>query len=180
MKLPLDFTNWLFDSLHVRAVKTPYDHLDGYMERFWLVPYKQPELGTGCGPVKFFERPIAWLLQRFDIAIRLHHILRSDNDRHFHDHPWPYITLVLRHGYCEVTPMDLRRPLVEYTHRRQWITAGRMLYRPAKSWHRLAVYPDLQPWTLFITFKKQQTWGFLTGPDYEKTPYKQYLKEGQA
>lgn len=55
------------DYLIARSAKTPYFHLEGYMERFWLLPY-------------------GWYV----IAARVHHILKSDDDRAFHDHPWPY------------------------------------------------------------------------------------------
>ena len=37
-------------------------------------------------------------------ALRLHHILRGDNDRHFHDHPMDFISLILRGGYIEHRP----------------------------------------------------------------------------
>src|SRR5665213_1948609 len=88
--------NWLVE----RAKRTPYYHLDGYMLRYWLVPYRTvvkrklpqrpgdygigswdgvyPEMFEtidGTGPVSW-RRPIAWLLQRFDIAVRIHEILR--------------------------------------------------------------------------------------------------------
>lgn len=61
-----------------RAERTPYLHLDGYMERFWL------------------------FRTRF-VSARIHRILRSDLDRDLHDHPWDYATLILRGGYVEVS-----------------------------------------------------------------------------
>src|SRR5574341_215024 len=105
---------WLIE----RAKRTPYFHLDGYMERYWLVPYnkeierKEAEydedgrqvgmivVTDGTGPVTW-RRPIAKLLQLRDVAARIHHILRSDRGRDAHDHPWPFVTLILRGGYWE-------------------------------------------------------------------------------
>lgn len=71
----------------------PPEHAEDcpYMER-WVV---------GIGPGKFWKRakedgPNAWF------AIRLHHFFRSDED-HLHDHPWWFLTLVLRGSYEDWT-----------------------------------------------------------------------------
>jgi len=124
--------------------------IERYMERYWLIPYNR------LGP-----------------AARIHHILRSDNDRAFHDHPWPYVTIILRGGYWEVTP-QYDSSGVYIREDRQWYGPGSVLMRRAKSWHRLEL-PEGQPaWTLFITGRRQQTWGFLTHPA-AKVPHNHYL-----
>lgn len=170
--------NWLIR----RAMRTPYYHLTGYMERFWLVPYRAiikrqvpdpfaPEGETltvidGTGPVSGF-RPIARLLQRFDVAVRVHHILRSDSGRDPHDHPWPYLTVILRGGYWEQRYND-SGALVSV----RWHGVGSILFRRANSWHKLEVPVGKTAWTLFITGKKAQTWGFRTRDG--KVPYYEY------
>ena len=60
-----------------------YQHLDGYMERWWLVEAAADKTRK---------------------AMRLHHVLRSDLDRALHDHPWDNASLLLRGGYWEVVP----------------------------------------------------------------------------
>lgn len=178
--------NWLI----ALAKRTPYFHLDGYMKRWWLVPYRQviprkvwaPGLNDapaafvdGTGPVPFWRRPIAWCFQQFDIAIRVHEILRSDLGRDPHDHPWPYLTLILKGGYFEKTFDAQGRHL-----RTTWHGPGSVLYRPAGTWHQLFLPMDeatdfrtRRPCvTLFITGPKVQRWGFLT-PD-GKVPYDKY------
>ena len=93
----------VINSLINYAKRTPYFHLEGYMERFWLVPYTsagsagRDDDGTG---VLSWRTPIKKLLQRI-CAIRIHHILRSDLGRDPHDHPWPYVTVILKGGYWE-------------------------------------------------------------------------------
>lgn len=174
------------------AKRTPYFHLDGYMRRWWLVPYRQvisrrvasPDgahrdvLHTdGTGPVSFWRRPIAWCFQRFDVAIRVHEILRSDKGRDPHDHPWSYVTIILRGGYWEH-----RYDAASNEISAKWHGPGSILYRPAGSWHRL-ILPLHDPYnsasgfapctTLFITGKKAQSWGFLVAG--EKVPYYTYL-----
>lgn len=175
MKLPRKVTKWLSNYFIARAKRTPYSHIDGYMNRYWLVPYNDPKAGDGCGPVEFAERPIAWLLQQFDIAVRVHHILRSDTDRHFHDHPWAYISFILEGGYLERFPIYGDSGLTCKQGSRV-CARGQISYRPAQSFHRLDV--PATAWTLFVTFKKEQTWGFLVHP-VQKQAYYEYLKEEQ-
>lgn len=152
----------LVDRLIARARRTPYVHLTGYMERYWLVPYHKMRPGyDGTGPVSW-RRPIARMLQTFGIAVRLHHILRSDKGRDFHDHPWHYCTIILRGGYWEHTPKGCK-----------YHGAGSILLRRATSWHRLEVEPGKTAWTLFITGRRKQGWGFLLS-DGRKVPYQEY------
>lgn len=162
------------DWLIRKAMKTPYWHLDGYMERFWLIPYvgAGSEREIGCGRVSFFKRPIAWIAQKFGIAIRVHHIIASDDDRAFHDHPWPYITVILKGGYWEVQPIF--ESGIYKGDTRTWRGAGSILIRKANSWHRLEIDPEHDCWTMFSTGKYQQTWGFLTNPK-SKTHYREFL-----
>lgn len=178
--------NWLIN----RAKRTPYFHLPGYMERYWLVPYNKAIFRAlsrtvhddGCGNVDGFSfvvsdgtgmvsplrRPFTWALQKLGIAVRIHHILRSDTGRDPHDHPWPFVTIILRGGYWE--------------HRfhedgiwagTKWHGAGSVLFRRAKDFHMLELPPSKTAWTMFITGPKQQTWGFkpVHGP---KIPYYEY------
>lgn len=167
---------FLHKKLVGRARQTPYFHLDGYMERYWLCPYKDPER-PGCGPVRFSQRPLSWLLQRFNIAARIHHVLASDPGRDFHDHPFSYITIVLKGGYWEVTPVYNKSGLYQ-GEQWQWFPPGSILFRRAKSLHRLEI-PRYRPCTtLFITGPKSQDWGFVD-PRQGKTHWRLYLERQQ-
>lgn len=154
------FRDRLIDALIERAKKTPYTHLTGYMERYWLVPYTYEER------VSFWRRPFAWVLQRFGIAIRIHHILRSDDARAFHDHPWWFLTLILRGGYEEVRPVMQSNLYTGDTH--TWHNPGTVLFRRASDWHRLNVPAGRTTWTLFITGKYRNRWGFLMVPNFKQ------------
>ncbi len=155
----------MFDWLIRRAKRTPYYHLDSYMDRWWLIPYRS-DIGHGTGPVPFRRRPIAWLIQRCGISIRVHEILRSDEGRDPHDHPWPYLTIILRGYYLERRYNDAGQCTSIEIH-----GPGSILWRPAGSWHRLELaYPVT---TLFITGSKSQTWGFNV--DGKKVPHREYL-----
>ena len=141
MKLPISekFVDWLIE----RAKRTPYFHLDGYMNRYWLLPYG-----------------------RQVIAARIHQILRSDIDRFYHDHPWSYVSVILRGGYWEVTPM-FNSSGIYIGDVRKWYGAGSVIFRPAKTWHRLEVREGETVWTLFITGKYRQKWGYLKEPRHK-------------
>ncbi len=149
---------YLVDKLIERAKRTPYSHLAGYMERYWVWnPYAE---GPGA---RHSLLP----------SLRLHHILRSDDDRAFHDHPWPYLTLVLRGGYWEIRP-HYDTSGIYVCEVRKWHGPGSILWRPANSWHRLELPDGQTAWTLFTTGAYRQTWGFLPNP-VAKIPYREYL-----
>lgn len=140
-----------------RAMRTPYVHLAGYMERFWLFRFGR------CGGGQSGAYPL--------IGARVHHILRSDDGRDFHDHPWPYLTIILRGGYWEVRPV-LVDNVVSYCVR-TWHGPGSVLLRRAASWHRLELPEGQTAWTLFCTGPKVQHWGFLVGR--RKVGWREYL-----
>ncbi|AAQ63335.1 cysteine dioxygenase [Burkholderia phage BcepNazgul] len=140
-----------------RAFSRPADpvtlpDLANYMHRRWLVKYSR------------------WTLGR---CARIHHILRSDSDRDFHDHPWPYVTIILDGGYTEVTPVYTKANLYKGEHR-QYYGPGSILVRSAKHLHRLELEPGTTATTLFIAGRWEQEWGFITNPNF-KMYWKDYL-----
>lgn len=84
----------------------------------------------------------------------LHCVLRSDDDRALHDHPWPNLSIILEGRYIEHT---IRAGGV---HRRAEFTAGDWKLRRAGAAHRLETIGGAPCWTLFITGPRLRTWGF--------------------
>jgi hypothetical protein len=161
---------YLPDYLIRRAKRTPYFHLrDGdYMRRWWLVPYLQRKYRTegtklvvdGTGPVSFWRRPIAWVIQRCGLAIRVHEIMDSDRHRHPHNHPWWYVTIIMDGWYWEDRYAPDGRHLGGQFH-----GPGHILFRRANSFHSLTLPGGphgSKVTTLFITGTKSQPWGFVT------------------
>lgn len=150
----------MVDWLIRRAQRTPYFHLDGYMHRWWLVPYTYAgsagKEGDGTGKVSW-RRPFARLLQACGVAIRVHEILRSDIGRDPHDHPWPYITIILKGGYWEERYDDWGD-----CYSVEWHGPGSVLIRKARDLHKLMLPPGHTTHTLFMTGPYQNGWGFLT------------------
>lgn len=126
-----------------------------YLRRWWVIPRN-----------RFFN-------------IYLHNILRSDDDRALHDHPWWSISIILRGGYYEW------RPGYEYGTQlgMMWRRPGCIRFRKATDAHRLEL--EIEPcdyhggwkageqqaveceeykvrpcWTLFITGPRVRDWGF--------------------
>lgn len=100
---------------------------DPYMRRWYVIP----------------RNPV------FNIYV--HNIVRSDDDRALHDHPWWSLSLCLRGGMLELDGREkLPRPIV----------AGEWRLRSANFAHRLIVDESADCWTLFITGPRIRSWGF--------------------
>lgn len=109
-------------------------------------------------------------------AARLHHIVREDRDRHLHDHPWDFWSIMLPGGsYVEARPYDVDDPL--------WIgeeevtvetvrLPGSIAFRRATDRHKITAVTG-EVWTLFITGPYKNQWGFFTRKG--KVPYRAYL-----
>ncbi len=95
-------------------------------------------------------------------GVRLHHIMRSDSDRELHDHPFTFLSIILRGGYTETT-VDGRE-----------VWYGSVLLRGAEVLHRLALKMDVErsgifdhnlvehsTWTLVFRGPIRRRWGFL-------------------
>lgn len=149
---------WLTDWLLNRASHHPYYHLEGYMNRYWI---KKPE------PYPHNEK----------IGIRLHEILSSDSDRHFHDHPWWNISVILRGQYLEETPADqFQHPAYDRTHKEFSLRrAGDVVVRGANTRHRIHLIGDKPVVTLFIFGREEQDWGFFTHDG--KIGHQEYLSD---
>lgn len=154
------------DWLIRRATRTPYFHLTDkgavYMYRYWLFnPY--PPKNDGAG-----RRWGDWMP-----SIRLHHIMREDLDPHLHDHPWNARTFILRNWYREEKPRQhcgMSNWTPTYVVQRN---AGDTATLRFGEYHRIVEVAEGGVWTLFVTWKKLGTWGFLVNG--RKVPWREYL-----
>lgn len=92
-----------------------------------------------------------WVLKTPWFLLRLHHIMRSDNDRHFHDHPFDFTSFILRGGYVEYTPGNPLRVCLP----------GSIVNRRAEDLHYLKLIGD-SAWTFVVTSPYYREWGFHT------------------
>lgn len=143
------------------AQRTPYTHLPGYMERFWLFnPY--------CKANGREVSPISWLP-----SVRVHHILRKDQDRHMHDHPWDARTVILRGWYVENRVLSGRCNSCEGCVGTYLRDKGDTAAVNFGQYHTITDVPSEGVWTMFITFSYRGTWGFEV--DGVKVPWREYM-----
>jgi hypothetical protein len=105
------------------------------------------------------ERPYMlrwWILPRNPFFnVYLHRILRSDDDRALHDHPWSSCSIILEGFYIE---HSIAAGGVEH---RAFRAPRSVTFRRATAAHRLEVQgrPG-ECWSLFITGPRLREWGF--------------------
>lgn len=97
-----------------------------YMRRWWIIPRNE-----NCN-------------------VYLHEILRSDDDRALHDHPWLNTSMLISGRYVEHTPDG------SFLREAGWIGG-----REATDAHRLEILPGERAYSLFFTGPKVREWGFL-------------------
>ena len=135
-----------------------------------------------CTPVRrLFTRPPDFLIgspdnpylrrwhlvrRNFLFNIYLHHIVRDDDDRALHDHPWRYVSFILSGGYWEVT---------ESGHR--WYGRGSVVRRRAVHKHRLEVGSN-GAWTLFFSGHRTREWGFHCPQGW--VPWRDFTASGRT
>jgi hypothetical protein len=171
------------DWLIARAKLTPYQHImsaDGtemYMGRWWLFnPYSRE-----THKARFWWCP--W-------SFRIHHIMRPDEDRDLHDHPWNARTIILRGWYNEQRPASdwwkktVRSSMVPNPDPRivEWImkdacewlkrSEGDTARLNHGEYHRIDQVSPGGVITLFITSKWRGDWGFLVNG--VKVPWRTY------
>lgn len=104
-----------------------------------------------------------WVLDLRLFSVRLHKFHRSDDDRHLHDHPWWFVSLLLRGTYREWT---LWHPSWEPSRETDqqvcspWRRVGSIAFRPALHKHRVEIHPGATCWTLCLTGPIRRVWGF--------------------
>lgn len=150
------------DWLIRRAERTPYYHItsadgsDVYMYRWWLFN-SYPNSSDGAS-----RRWSNWLP-----SIRMHRIMRADQERNLHDHPWNARTFILRGWYKEEREEECGRRVCPT--RRPGDTARLQFGQ----FHRITEVSEDGVWTLFVAGKKRGTWGFKVGD--KKVPWRTYL-----
>lgn len=145
-----------------RAQLNPYYDIwsrDGrtiYMRRGWVFNgYQKDDAGEQL-PARW-----AWLP-----SVRVHHILRADDDPHPHSHPWTARTILLKGWYYEQRPDEFTGDRLR--------SAGETQAMPADLVHRISQVAPGGVWTLFFTFGPSSGWGFRV--DGEIVPWREYLR----
>lgn len=100
------------------------------------------------------------------------HYFEGPDEPVFHDHPWPFTTIILAGGYRE------RQRLSDNDHYRiEWREAGQMGHKGPRSAHYIE---SVQPgtWTLVETGYRCRDWGFYL-PDNSWVSHTEYKAKRQ-
>lgn len=96
--------------------------------------------------------------------IYIHQILRSDEDRHFHDHPWHFTSHILKGSYYE---RWTEYPDHKYEFQSVWSSKPAMpglrprnvIKHHAQDTHSLTLLTP-EVWTLVFTSGRERVWGY--------------------
>lgn len=125
--------------------------------------YRHERIGLPECP--YLER---WVLNLGPCALRLHHWLASDDQRHFHDHGWWFITVVLQGGYVDVSTTTPEDPGNPATATLDVLQRGSVRFRPATYAHKVSVNPSEGCWTLLLTGRRSRDWGFWVNGEWKR------------
>ena len=89
-----------------------------------------------------------WVFIFFGYSIRIHHWLSSDDLRHFHNHAWWFITFVIKGSYIDISENG-----------EELMPTFKLKYRKAN--HAHAVKIEKECWTILLTGRPENKWGFL-------------------
>lgn len=116
----------------------PYRRFGKLFQFRWKEPLGRPE----C---PYLYR---WTLIVFGFSIRLHHWIKSDDKRFFHDHACDFVSIILRGSYENVTPDGSTK-----------VKAGSFWSSKAEQQHYLNI-PKSGAWTLLLCGRPRHKWGF--------------------
>lgn len=149
------------------------------IRRAQRTPYHKGHLVHADGSLYMSRRA---LFETRWMSARVHHIATPDSDCHLHDHPWPFISILMRGSYMERRPVEVDPCFIEGAdverHEDRARHAGSIAFRRATDRHAITrVSRDV--WTLFITFgRPMQWWGFYTRQG--KVYFKDYAAQSDA
>lgn len=150
-----------------------------------LLPYFDIAKTLDGEKVVYLRRFYLFRSQPFNLF--LHHILRSDDDPDPHDHPWSFLSLVLKNGYLDEPFLfftSKRNPFIQedepgessgvrhykpFDHEAlgfrletpiEEVKPLRFVFRPAEHVHRVILHRG-PAWTLVFTGRERRPWGFV-------------------
>jgi hypothetical protein len=86
-------------------------------------------------------------------ALYLHKFLRGDSDPFVHDHPWSFLSIILKGGYTEA-----RRHNKTYLLYKHHVTRFNLMHRYDA--HYIMELDRTPTWSLLLVGPRKRTWGF--------------------
>lgn len=134
---------------------------------------RKPDMNIGGDERPYIRR--WYVLSTPWFRVYLHNMLRNDDDRALHDHPWSNVSVILKGGFVEVLPAYHVDPLAFAPVIRKLRRPFSVTVRKATDAHRLELRPGIpSSWSLFLTGAYQRKWGFHCPQGWR--PYEQFVK----
>jgi hypothetical protein len=171
--------DWLY-RLALRVFPLLPDPAPGQPHLKWLAFKRQD--------IMDFDHPGELYLRRFMLCrtplggLYIHEIVRPDNDRCLHDHPWNFTSLILAGGYWEETFVFDAKDRAKATHpnsvyltrMKMWYGPGSFRYMDAAHTHRVLMDEGKKTWSLCFVSGKKKSWGFWKGAVF--TPWREFFQ----
>lgn len=102
-------------------------------------------------------------------SIWLHAIYKADTDKHLHNHPWDFTSVVLKGSYIEQTPLGNKRQ-----------HPGKINVRNGADYHKILEMESPVVYTLFFTTKPKREWGYrVVGEFIDHLTYREMKNKGE-
>jgi len=126
----------------------------------WILPklfkYRDILKEVEGQPSLYLRRYFLFRTKAFpNFRLFLHFINRSDDDRHLHDHPWDFTTLILSGGYREVIKLNSKM------NTERVMKPGMLRFNKAEHTHKVELISG-PTWSLVRARKARRVWGFHT------------------
>ena len=116
-----------------------------------------------------------WTLIFNGYTIRLHHWIKSDDRRYFHDHACDLMSIVIKGHYYNVIPNNPEKPDVNDSTRIH-VTPWKPWKSKATGKHYLDI-PEGGAWTILFCGKPYHKWGFYVN-NHKWRPLRYFSKFG--
>jgi hypothetical protein len=119
-------------------------------------------------------------------SIYIHGIYKEDEDLHLHDHPWNYLSIILR-GYFSEKTLDY--DVITDAKSKEWksrrieekvVGPSSFIKRKAETFHKIQKLHSKSVYTLFFVGKKFREWGYdVNGQWIDHVTYRKMKNEKQ-
>lgn len=157
----------VYEILLTIAHKKPYYHLTGYMLRWWLLRHPQRP-GDKYYKSGFVNRARNSIRYLYPFYARFHLIWRKDNGDPLHNHPFGFVSLIMKGWYEEeVLQKDGSVIICRYE-------AGDVNIKRPDSYHRITKVSDGGVTTIVLMGRRTgSSWGFMVNGEH--VPYQKHL-----
>lgn len=109
-------------------------------------------------------------------GVYLHEMRGPDPGRDLHDHPWEFVSVILKGGYTELVPAqqpkDSHAGLASFAKRWDTWKVGSVHYMRATDQHTIEQLLGVPTYTLVLRGRRKRTWGFHTKDGF--VPWNEY------